>query len=196
MRYATRNNAFTSSCTWVIADGTLRSETDDGGPPAPFLLSTVTELRLDFHPTRADRNCFRCRLRVRDGRRIEILNRAWRGPLVFKDTSAEYVAFVRALVEEVQRLAPDCRFAAGTTPLHYAVNVAATAFIGLCAVAIAWFLMRVNLTWMVGIKIVVILFYLPTLLLWLTRNRPRRFAPPAIPADVLPDAPAATTPQA
>jgi hypothetical protein len=188
MRYATRNHAFAPACTWVLNDGMLQREVADGGPPAPYLLATVTKLRLDFHPTRADRNCFRCRLRLRDGRRLELLNRTWRGPLNFVDTSADYVAFVTALVAEVHRHAPGCRFAAGTTPLHYAVNLGATAFIALCFAAIAWFLARVNLTWMVGIKIVVILFYLPTLLRWLSRNRPRGFTPPAIPADVLPTA--------
>lgn len=191
-RYATRNHAFTSACTWVLAnDGTLLRE-DGGGPPQVFLLRDVVRCSLDFRPTRADRNCFRCRLTFRTGIRLEILNRTWKGPFNLVDTSAAYVAFIRALVAAFARHAPHCEYRAGTSWLHYVLNALATAFIAVCFAAIAFFLSRVGLTWVVAIKVLLILFYVPALIFWLVRNRPRQFVPSAIPAEVLP-APSASS---
>lgn len=185
MRYATRNHAFTSACTWVLeGDRLLR---DDGaGPPHVFALREVVRCTLDFRPTRADRNCFRCRLTFRNAMRIEVLNRTWKGPMNFADTSADYVAFVRALVAALAVHAPQCDFRAGTSWLHYVINLLATAFIGVCLVAMGLLLAKVGLTWMVAIKIFFVLFYLPALFLWVGRNRPRLFSPGTIPGDILP----------
>lgn len=188
MNYATRNHAFTTAVTWVLDGAVLRRE-DRQGPPQVFALSDVVGCALDFRPTRADRNCFRCRLTFRHATRIEILNRTWKGPMNFADTSADYVAFVRALVAALAVHAPHCAFRAGTSWIHYVLNLLATAFIGVCLVAAGLLLAKVGLTWMVAIKIFFVLFYLPTLLRWLVRNRPREFTPRAIPAGALPDAP-------
>jgi hypothetical protein len=146
----------------------------------------MVRVTLDFRPTRADRNCFRCRLTLRTGLRIEILNRTWRGPMNFADTSADYVAFVRAVIAAVAVHAPSCEYRAGTSWVHYVLNVFATGYIGVCFTAIAYFLSRVGLTWMVAIKVLLILFYVPALIYWLVRNRPRRFTPHRIPPHVLP----------
>ncbi len=104
----------------------------------------------------------------------------------FADTSADYVAFVRAVIAAVAVHAPSCEYRAGTSWVHYVLNVFATGYIGVCFTAIAYFLSRVGLTWMVAIKVLLILFYVPALIYWLVRNRPRRFTPHRIPPHVLP----------
>lgn len=185
MRYATRNHAFTSACTWVLEGDSLLRD-DSAGPPHVFALRDVVRCTLDFRPTRADRNCFRCRLTFRNAMRIEILNRTWKGPMNFADNSDDYVAFVRALVAALAVHAPRCDYRAGTSWLHYVINLLATGFIGVCLVAIGLLLAKVGLTWMVAIKVVFILFYLPALFLWVGRNRPRNFVPTFIPSSVLP----------
>ncbi len=72
--------------------------------------------------------------------------------------------------------------------MSYFFNVLTTLFVFACFAAIAWFLFRVNLTWMLVIKVLILVFYVPVLLRWVVRNRPRAFAPAVIPADVLPPA--------
>jgi hypothetical protein len=185
MNYPTRNHAFTSACTWVLDGPHLRRD-DGSGPPQVFPLSEIACCTLDFRPTRADRNCFRCRLTFRTGVRLEILNRTWVGPLNFVDTSSAYVAFIRELLARIATIAPRCDFRAGTSWFHYVVNALATGFITLCFAAIAFFLSKVGLTWLFALKILLLLFYVPTLVYWLVRNRPRHFEPHSIPADVLP----------
>lgn len=183
--YATRNHAFVPATTWVLEGAALRLE-DDKGPPRVIPLGQVRALRLDFAPSRPERNRFRCRLTVHPAETLTFYNRTYRGYYDFPETSPEYVAFVRALVAALRLHAPACRFLAGATGISYFFNVLTTAFIFACFAAISWFLFRVGLTWMLAIKILILIFFVPTLIHWVARNRPRGFAPSAIPPDVLP----------
>lgn len=194
LRYSTRNHALTSAQTWVIDGASLRIEPVDGGAVRVVPLATVKSLHLDFAPTRPERNRFRCRLDARGFFGLEFFNRAYRGPMNFADTSGEYVAFVQALHAALAHHAPGCRFHAGAAWPSYVLNLLVTAFIALCFGAISWFLLRVNLTWMIAIKIALLLFYMPVLIHWIHRNRPREYASEAIPPDVLPAVPVATDP--
>jgi hypothetical protein len=192
MRYATRNHAFVPATTWVLEDASLRLE-DEKGPPRVIPLGRIKAIRLDFAPSRPERNRFRCRLTVHQTETLTFYNRTYVGYYNFAETSAEYVAFVTALVAALRRHAPACRFLAGATGISYFFNVLTTAFIFVCFAAISWFLFRVGLTWMLAIKILILIFFVPTLIYWGVRNRPRSFSPVAIPPDVLP-APAPVPP--
>lgn len=187
MRYATRNHALVPAITWVLVGDTLRLE-DDKGPPRVIPFRRVREMRLDFAPTRPERNRFRCRLTLVGGEVLTFFNRTYKGLYQFPDTSAEYVAFVGALKDALKHHAPGCQFFAGATWPAYFFNALTTGFIFLCFAAIAWFLVRVNLTWLVAIKILLLIFYVPVLLRWVVRNRPREFQPTRIPTGLLPAA--------
>jgi hypothetical protein len=191
MRYPTRNHAFAPPVTWVIEEPWLRVEEErtPAVPPRMIALGDIVQVRLEYAPTRPERNRFRCRLTLRTGETLEFFNRRYRGVYQFEETSADYVRFVRGLHDALaagEALAPGRRYCAGSGAAAYAANVLATGFVFLCFGAIAWFLARVNLTWMIGIKILLILFYLPALLRWVARNRPRMYRPEAIPSDLLP----------
>lgn len=185
MRYSTRNHALVPATTWVLDGETLRLE-DDKGPPRVIPLGRVRSMRLDFAPTRPERNRFRCRLTLAGGEVLTFFNRSYAGFNRFPDTSAEYVAFVRACTAALMRHAPGCQFFAGATWPSYFFNLLTTGFIFLCFAAIAWFLMRVNLTWMIALKILILIFYVPVLIRWVVRNRPHAFHPGAIPPETLP----------
>ena len=185
MRYPTRNHALVPAVTWVLDGAIVRLE-DGQGPPREVALAQVRALRLDFAPTRPERNRFRCRLVLASGETLTFFNRTYAGLNDFRDTSAAYAAFVTALVSALRRHAPGCRYRAGTGVAVYALNLLATGFIFCCFGAIAWFLYRINLTWMLVLKILILIFYVPALLYWVVRNRPRAFDPTAIPPDLLP----------
>lgn len=194
LRYTTKNNALTSSQSWTLDGASLRIENLTGGTPRIVPLSSIRSLRLDFAPTRPERNRYRCTLQANGFFGLEFFNRSYKAPYIFTDTSGEYVEFVRALHAALIVHAPRCRYHAGASVGSYALNVLATGWIALCFAAISWFLARVNLTWMIAIKIALLLFYMPVLVHWLHRNRPREYEPESIPPDVLPVVPVAITP--
>jgi hypothetical protein len=188
MRYATRNHALVPATVWTL-DGAALTLEEGKRPPRVLPLAAVHALRLDFAPTRPERNRFRCRLTLHGGTTLTFFNRTFAGFADFRETSADYVAFVQALVAALRQHSPQCQFIAGATWPSYLFNLAATAFVFLCFAAISWFLLRVNLTWLIALKVLILLFYVPTLLRWVARNRPRRFHPVTIPPDLLPAIP-------
>lgn len=185
MRYATRNHAFVPAVVWELGATSLRCEAG-ALPPREIPLADLAGVRLTFAPTRPEPNRYRCRLQVRDGQVLEFFNRTYRGPYDFADTSADYVAFVRALHAALPRSAPACRFDAGASPGRYALNWVVTIFSALMVVVAALFLLFHGLAWLILVKVVLLVIYAPGVVRWLARNKPRPYPPGAIPADVLP----------
>lgn len=143
-------------------------------------------MRLEFAPTRPERNRYRCRLALGNGSTVEFFNRTYRGVYDFADTTADYVSFVRALLTALAAHAPQCRFVAGAGAANYALGV--TGFLvaaGAVLLALV-FSITVGLWWLVLIKAALIVFYFPTAWQWLRRNREQAFAPASPPAEMLP----------
>jgi hypothetical protein len=185
MRYLTRNNLFTPAQTWVLDGATL--EIGDGrGPPRFVPLADVAAVRLEFAPTRPEPNRFRCRLTLRSGEGLEFFNRSCRGVYDIADTSAAYVGFVLALHAALAVHAPGCEFAAGATGAAYALNWAATIFVGLIVFFAALFLIFNGLAWLILLKIALLAIFAPNVFRWLARNRPRTYKPTSLPPELLP----------
>lgn len=186
LRYETRNHAFVPAVTWTLDEAELRC--DDGrGPPRVYTLKDIREVRLEFCPTRPERNRYRCRLRLDRGASVEFFNRTYRGVYDFADTSAAYVEFVQGLLPALRKHAPACRFISGTAAANYALGLAG--FIVACGAVllVLIFALTHGLWWLVLLKAAIIVFYLPTAWQWLRRNRERTFDPAMSPANVLPE---------
>jgi hypothetical protein len=183
--YATRNDALSLARVWQLDGAVLRINDVKGGEQV-VRLSEVKDVRLEFAPTRPELNRFRCQLTLRNGERLEFFNRTYAGLYDFRDTSAEYVGFVQALMGALVRQAAGCRFLAGASGANYLLSVAATVGLILCFGLISFFLLASGLTWLIAVKLLILAFYLPTLVRWLKRNRPQSFAPAAIPGALLP----------
>ncbi len=105
----------------------------------------------------------------------------------FEDRAATYTPFVRALVAHVAAANPNCAFRAGTRPLAY---WAGQLFLLAMAIVAIWVIAMVGgsalseVTWA---KLSSSSGLIPLAFDYARKNRPRRFEPGAIPADVLPD---------
>ncbi|MBP9912143.1 MAG: hypothetical protein KBF26_01925 [Opitutaceae bacterium] len=185
MRYATRNHAFVPATTWVLDGALLRLE-DDKGPPRSVALAEVAEVRLTFAPTRPEPKRYRCRLTLRSGGVWEFFNRTYRGVYDFADTSAAYGEFVRALHGALAREAPACRFVAGSSLAAYWFNTGVLVMVGAVLLAAMVFFFTTGMLWVVLIKVLLILVYVPTAIGWLRRNKPRCHTAGSIPPDLLP----------
>lgn len=183
--YATRNNALTPAVLWKLRSGSLLRE-DGKGPPREVGLEDIQSVQLEYVPTRPEPKRYRCRITLGNATRLEIYNRTYRGVYDFADTSAAYVEFMQKLHAALGMRSSGCRFVAGTSAASYAVNIGVLALV--CAVvlgALAFFVMA-GMVWVVMIKILLIMFYLPTAINWVRRNKPQAYPPHAIPANVLP----------
>ncbi len=183
--YTTRHDAFTPTWELQLRGGELvivaeRAEV------RRITLAEVTELRLEFAPTRVEPNRYRCRLVMRRGAPLTFFNRSYEGLAQFRETSTDYVAFMTALLRHLSRHAPGCRFVAGASAGTYALSVVGFGIAVVAVLGVAVFAILVGLWWLVIVKALVIAFYLPNAWRWLQRNRERWFEPDAPPAAVLP----------
>lgn len=183
--YSTRNDAFSPPCLWVIYGPVLREERK-GEAARTWPLAEIAEVNLKFTPTRPERTRYRCRLRLRDGRKAEFFNRTYEGIYQFRETNGKYVAFVTALHRALVSAAPGCRYTAGATSAAYALNLAVSGFVVLMLIVAFVYFLTVGLLPVVAIKVIFIVFYLPAVLGWFRRNRPLVYAADRIPAAVLP----------
>lgn len=183
--YATRNNALTPTVVWKLRGDRLRRE-DGKGPPREVALEDVQAVQLEYAPTRPERNRYRCRITLRNATRLELYNRTYRGVYDFDDTSAAYVEFVQALHAALSKHSPGCRFVSGASAASYAVNVGVLALVVAVLLGALAFFALAGMLWVVLIKILLIVFYLPSAIKWVQRNKPKGYRADAIPADVLP----------
>lgn len=183
--YATRNNALTPAVVWKLRGDRLRRE-DGKGPPREVMLKEVQAVQLEFTPTRPERNRYRCRLTLRNATRLEFYNRTYRGVYDFADTSEAYVDFVQSLHAALAKHAPGCRFISGASSASFALNVVMLGLVLAVVLGALVFFVMAGMLWVVLIKLLLILFYTPTAINWVSRNKPKGYRPGAIPETVLP----------
>jgi hypothetical protein len=186
LTYSFRAHAFVKEATWRIEDGMLTCEQQ--GQTMRFPLAGATDVRLVFDPARVAYNRFGCNVRFRDGREAVLLNQSYSGFADFEDRSGSYVPFVRALIARIAQANPACRFHAGKPALGYVASLAFLFAIFLLLALVLWVTETVSLSGLVTVKLIIIAAMLPTLYLYVRKNRPRPFEPAAIPDDLLPSA--------
>ncbi|MCF3649238.1 hypothetical protein [Synoicihabitans lomoniglobus] len=182
--YTTRNDAFSSPMTLTLTGQNVACST--GAKELFHSLRTARSIRLEFAPTRVEPNRFRCRLEFRSGRTIIFYNRSYVSFATFTDSSGAYRVFVMGLTEALAQRSPACRFLAGTHPANYGAGVVGMVVAIGAVIVVAAFLLISGLWWLLLVKAVLIVIYLPLAWRWLRRNRQRSFEAVAIPDAVLP----------
>lgn len=214
LSHAARANVFQREATWRLAPDALTREGGEAasapawahafrillrilwpwqpirieaGGSARFPYAAVSALRLSFDPTRFDARRHRCDVTLADGERAVIFSTHYVSVGEFEDRGPSYAALVRELIGRVAAAKAACRFRAGKRPLVY---WAEHAFLLAMLAALVWVIGLVGgaglseLTWL---KLAIVASFIPLLLRYTRKNRPRRFDPAAIPSDVLPD---------
>lgn len=184
MDYTQRLNQFTPERTWQLGDSGIswRDENSQGS----IEFSAIKEVRLRFEPTRAERRRFA--MRLKDGNIHLLTNIHYRGPMDFADQSNEYRAFVTAFHNRLSAANPAVRFKRGSTPGAYLGNSILTLFVLLVLMGAGVYFLMAGIFWLAGVKLLIILFYLPTVFRLLIRNKPGRYDPHHIPPALLPPA--------
>ena len=185
--YTFRSHAFVGERTYRLTDDALVVE-EAGKPPGGAFYDGISEVRLAFTPTRAATNRYRAQIIYRAGGMAELFNLHYRGIMDFPEQNAAYVAFLTELHRRLAAKGKDVRYRAGNSLGAYIGNWALTIFI-FVMLALVLFVLIPNWggTWIVFAKLVVILFFIPVLIRYMRKAKPRTYDPLAIPAEVLPD---------
>ena len=187
--YVARANVLEHEAVWRLAPDALELQ---GGPAAgPDVVMRlpyrdIVGVRLSYAPSRADSARYRCDLTMRSGAALAILSTHYAGFADFEDRAATYAPFVRALIARVAAANPSARYRTGRNPVAYwAEHLFLIAMIALLVfvLSVTGFAPLSESSWA---KFAVIIGSIPLLLVYSRKNWPGRFAPDAIPKDVLP----------
>ena len=185
MKYQQRLHQFTSKKTWEITPNAL-SWSDDKGLKGRIPFAHIRRVRLRFQPTRVERRRFALVIEV-PGETHQITNINYRGVMDFEDQSDEFTPFVDLFHQKLVAANPDVAFRSGSTPAAYVLNALLSAFIVAVILGVALFAVMSGIIWLIAIKVVIIIFYVPTLIKLLITNRPMRYDPLNIPPHIVPD---------
>jgi hypothetical protein len=156
-----------------------------GSRKSPLPPSSILKLSLSYDPSRIERNRFRCHLYNTGGKCASIQNIHFKGFASFGDRTDTYLPFVRTLISRIAALRPRCEFVAGTSHLLWWAN-AAFITVTFSFLAIVMFYLFTAIGPWVILKLIIIAFFIPTVISWFIKNWPKRFSPHAIPENLLP----------
>ena len=146
----------------------------------------IREIRLSFAPTRVDRLRYRCDFQLKNGVLVAILSTHYAGFADFEDRAATYTPLVRGLIERVAAANPACKFEAGKRPGTYWGEHIFLFLMVLLLVFVIGAVGGASLSTLVMVKLGIVVFYIPVMILYTRKNWPRSFEPSAIPDDLLP----------
>lgn len=173
MQYAKRANAFVAGeDIWTVTPDAL-VRTAPGGETSRLVWSTVTEVRVAYAPTRMKFGRYLISLRARGGERWTIDNQHFAGIGDFEDRSDRFSPFVLACIERIAALAPQATARIGSSSAAYwSQLIFVSAMFALLVMVIL--LLPGSLSWLILVKLGLILAMLPVLIRWIGRARPRR----------------------
>lgn len=186
--YSQRRNLFeTAEWVWSVQDGGI-GVCDHTGAKVLARWENIASVRVAHAPTRYKPWRHLMELRMTDGAKLTVDNVQFKGLANFEDRSDTYAPFVRAALDAIAVKAPQARAMLGATPVGYWLSVV---FLAVVAVALAMILMAVPIDGIPGvawIKMGIIAFFIPQLVIWAVKARPRGVELGAIPDSALPAA--------
>ena len=170
VHYTVRANGLEPERTWELGEDALRWNTKYG--PQQFDLGKITDLRLQWAPTRVNAEQFECHVWVASGWTEIIHSTHYAGFNDFQSRAVDYRRFVLELLRRVAAANPACRFHGGQSTFNYFGNAAIVmAAIILLAVVVA----LVGMPWLaiLGVLVAAAFSLKPIFYGWFWANRPR-----------------------
>jgi hypothetical protein len=183
--HVVRASAFEGAVTWRLGADRLERE-QAPGTMARLPYAEIAEVRLSFAPSRFDRVRYRCEIRPARGGALTILSTHYAGVDDFEDRAASYAPFVRGLIARVAAANPRAQFRSGKTPFVYVAEHAFLVAMLALLLLILFLVGDLALGTVVLIKLGLLAAAIPLLIVYARKNWPRKFAPDAIPAGVIP----------
>jgi hypothetical protein len=163
-----------------------RLTVDSGRKVQDVRLGAVEQVRMTYESRGFSRRAFQTEVRMKDGKSFRFSSLHWKSVVEAERLDGPYRAFTRALLEAIAASNPEARFLAGRSRLMWG----ATALLGGAALAgMALFVFGAVRSGHTGAALIGAAFL--GLGIWqlepmIRRNKPRRFAPDAPPAELLP----------
>lgn len=160
---------------------------DEESKPISVPYSSIDKVTAEFAPSRVQPNRYFLHLYNQDKEKIDITNTHYIGIGDFEDRSKSYVPFVTELHKKILEFNPGANFAKEASWGGYLFSVIMVLFLlGVVAVAGILFVLS-GFYWVTLVKLVLIIFYLRSLILYVKRKKPGEYDPGNLTTDILPN---------
>lgn len=177
-----RRSVLERETTWRVDGEALERSVD--GATERFALKDVRGIRVAYDPTRADSARYRCDLDF-GKRSLRIVSSHYRGFADFEDRGASYSRLVRALVAGAERAKPAVVLSAGKSRIVYVAELGFLAAMLALLFVVLWNV-GLSVSEVVMAKMVATAAMVPVCVVYVRKNRPRRFGAASIPQDLMP----------
>lgn len=159
---------------------------DENSSPVTIPYGIFSKVTAEFAPSRVQPNRYFLHLYGSNNGKIDITNTHFAGIGDLEDRSKAYVPFAIALHNKILVNNPAINFEKATTWGGYFFSIIIVLFL-LCIVAVAGFLFVVSgLFWVTLIKLALIVYYFPSLIRYVKRNKPGKYDPLNLNQEILP----------
>ena len=183
--YSHRHSALAVERTYRLADDALVWE-DEGVGGGRMAYADIASVRLAYRPSRVQPDRFLATIYPKKGQFVRLSNSSYRGIGDFLMHDEAYSDFLTALHQRLSDGGYDISFRKGSGPIGYAANLAMTAGILGGIPVLAFYMVSLGHYGLAVAKLLIIAWFVPTLLRFIKRSRPQRYRPDAIPKDALP----------
>ncbi|WP_321395962.1 hypothetical protein [Emcibacter sp.] len=140
-----------------------------------------------FQPSRVQSNRYRLRIKSRKNDRIDITNTSYIGIGDFKENNETYISFVKELHQKMMTQNPNIIFKSGISPAGYYLSILMAVLLLIVLVAAGYFFFSQGMIAVVFIKAVFIIFYYPSLIRYIQKNKPGFYDPIVLTPDIIPE---------
>lgn len=158
----------------------------DDKAPIHLPYGEITSVTCLFAPTRVQPNRYLLRLQTRSRGRIDISNNHYKSFGNFEEKNSSFVTFATKLHKKIAAHNPKALFHRGSSMAGYIFSIIMAVVLFVILVAAGLFFLMTGVIWIVALKIGLLIFYTPTLLRYIRRNKPACYDPLNLPKDILP----------
>lgn len=169
--YSQRRRVGAGVRRWKLVAGLLEWTGD--GPPGRISLAQVNRLRIAYEPTRISSGRFVIWLRSPTGS-VRLDNLDWAGVGQCREQDEAFMGFTQEMLYRIQSENPAAECRLGKPAGTYVLSLLFTVFLLVILFGAGLFFLFIGVIWLALLKVLILLVYLPRLIRYLKRNRPRK----------------------
>ncbi len=186
LSYTCRLHAFKRPTTYTLDDDTLHW-LDDKGEGGTLPLRETSALHLKYEPTRFAEDRYLARIES-PNQSITLSNLSYVSIADFHPVDQAYREFVTTLTRRIVDQSPTAEIYGGDKAFTYRVYQLISVAVLLLILGGVWFLYAIDLPEIIGLKVLLLIYYLPKLKAYMDANKPKQLDPLELPEAFLPQA--------
>ncbi|MAX27252.1 MAG: hypothetical protein CMJ19_22375 [Phycisphaeraceae bacterium] len=185
LTYTYRQSILTKPWTFTLTNDAMSFQ-EEGRPAVLVAYSQIKQVKPKFDPTRVQRNRHVFDVHLNNGRTYKIASMTYKGINDFEDQAEQYTLFIKAFHERLANANTTVTYRKGISGLGYVASVGMLVFLFLLLIVAIGFMVTGTFNMIILAKFVLLLFFIPTLIRYLKKNKPSTYDPHNLPQDMLP----------